>query len=116
MQLPRPTSPMSPSINGSDGSLRVIHKSTHRFVSQDMLRQYKDLKILAEQKEELRKQILKLLEAGACVEQGPLSAEVRSYEQRLLNAKTLMPILGEHGVQDLKDSVEPTVVNQLWVS
>jgi ribosomal protein S1 len=84
-------------------------------VTQQMLQEFMELKAQADRKESLRQQIVNLLEAGATVEPGALTAFVHRTQQRLLSGKALVPILGEKKVQELKELVEPTVVRQLWV-
>jgi len=100
---------------GSNGTHHAMHRGSYPCISQQSLRQYSELKRLAEQKDALRKHILELLQTGAHVEPGLLQAEIRSYEQRLLNAKSLLPLLGQQGLEDIRKRVEPTVVSQLWV-
>jgi hypothetical protein len=63
----------------------------------------------------LRQGLLEKLDAGAQIEAGPLTAQVRVVNRRELNASKLVPVLGEAAVEELKRQVEPTVQRRLVV-
>jgi hypothetical protein len=63
----------------------------------------------------LRKFLLRRLEEGAIVEDGPLGLVIARSEQQRLTIANLEDLLGPDEVEQLKDSVEPTVIRTLKV-
>jgi hypothetical protein len=63
----------------------------------------------------LRKFLLRRLEEGAIVEDGPLGLVIVRSEQQRLTIANLEDLLGPDEVEQLKDSVEPTVIRTLKV-
>ena len=84
-------------------------------IPQSLLAEYRDLTALLRERQQLRDQIFQMLELGATVEMGPLSAQIREVQSCTLSAGKLTAILGEERVEELKQQVESTVSRQLVV-
>ena len=83
-------------------------------VGQATLEQYRALLQAQNEREALRKYIVHLLEAGATVEFGPLTARLRR-AQRRFSAEQLERLLGVSQVESLRSQLQPIVSIQLVV-
>lgn len=88
-------------------------------IMQTDLETYQALKAQAEQCQArlagLRQELMEKLDAGAEIEAGSLTAQVRDVARRDLSAPKLIPLLGADAVEELKMQVEPTLQRQLIV-
>jgi len=94
----------------------VVPQPSTIVVSQADLADFLQLREQFRRHKEVRDRLVALLEAGAPVELGPLTARVRRAPRQLLCPKTLMPVLGEDRVQELLTCVAPTVYRFLDVT
>ena len=94
----------------------VVPRPSMIVVSQADLADFLQLREQFRRHKEARDRLVALLEAGAPVERGPLTARVRRAPRQLLCPKTLTPVLGEDPVQELLARVEPTVYRFLDVT
>lgn len=85
-------------------------------VTQAMLADYLAVEELWRVREERRKRLLALLEAGAAVEPGPLAARIDYQGRSIFSWTKLLRVLGQAGVERLADEVGPTVCRFLRVT
>jgi len=100
-----------PSVPGRPGHKPVVR--------QEQLLEFRALAAetqrLGQRLKRLREELLQRLEAGADVEPGDLTVEVRHVPIRQLNGPKLIPLLGKDEVEALRLAVEPTVQVMLIV-
>jgi hypothetical protein len=84
-------------------------------VGQAVLQQYQQLMQAQRRRESLRESIVGLLERGANVEAGVLTAYLRRTEQRRFSAELLERLLGTRQVEILRSQLEPIVAVQLII-
>jgi hypothetical protein len=84
-------------------------------VGQAVLHQYQQLMDAQKQREAMRESIVQLLQAGAPVEPGTLTAHLRLQEQRRFSAEQLERLLGAAQVERLRSQLQPSVIVQLIV-
>lgn len=84
-------------------------------ITQRMLSEFVALGEQARRHRELRQLFMDLLAAGADVEPGPLTAEVRTSRSRRLSRAKLSALIGEELVQTFLEAVEPTESRRLDV-
>jgi hypothetical protein len=82
-------------------------------VTQEQLAEYARLCEISRRKDALRDQIVGLLECGASVVPGPLTARVEVAERTSPSWPELRKILGHSGVKALRAQIQPTVVRKL---
>jgi hypothetical protein len=71
--------------------------------------------ICCERYNALRDQLLDLLQGGARVEPGRLTARVERTRRPVRSVKALTPVLGEAGVRELQAAVAPTVFRNVII-
>ena len=86
-----------------------------RRITQAMLAEYEELKLLEDRRRQLRQKLISLLDAGVDIESGPLTAEIKEYEQRTITLAKLQQVGGEQWAAEIKSRVEPTVARRLIV-
>jgi hypothetical protein len=84
-------------------------------ITQAMLAEFDAGRSLLKGQEELRGRIVHLLEAGAVVEPGKFSAELRTNEQRRLTKATLAEVLGAVKVDEIMTRLPATSITTLRV-
>jgi hypothetical protein len=84
-------------------------------ICQAVLRQYQQLRDAQRARETLRTSIVELLESGANIERGAMTAYLKRQEQRRFSAEQLERLLGTRQVEELRSQLEPIVVMQLIV-
>lgn len=72
-----------------------------------MLAEYEELKRQEQRRQQLRDELVSLLEGGAEIEPGPLSVEIREQERRTLSFANLCAIGGEPWAQDIVRRIDP---------
>lgn len=92
---------------GAPGSPAVI--------TQELLGEYVELGRLIQRRAELRSLILGLLDAGAPVEAGPLTAGVTRGEMHQLTASGLRAVVGEENLRALMAEIPPVPFRRLVV-
>lgn len=92
------------------------HDRRPSVITQAMLEEYEVLKKHEQRKKELRLQLIALLDAGATVESGTLTAFIHLHEDRRFTHTNLLPFVGPAGVEELKQEVQRTVQKQLVVT
>jgi hypothetical protein len=102
------TSPMTNGGNPGAGAVPVV--------TQQMLRRARELHTEAEEYERVRQAIRELLQAGAQVEPGELTATLRTTESHRICWPTLERLLGVERVAELRQQVEPSICRQLYIS
>jgi hypothetical protein len=85
-------------------------------ITQAMLAEFDELRRLDQRKQELRDELLSLLDAGAEIQPGPLSVEVQEYESKTLSFAKLCAIGGEEWAEDIRQRIEPSVSRRLIIS
>jgi hypothetical protein len=80
-----------------------------------MLAELQELKRQQARKEELRDEIMFMLEEGAEIEVGPLQVEIRELEQRTISYAALSQVVGEAEAAAIKSRIEPTARRHLIV-
>ena len=108
--------PISKECSMTADMMLVVPRPSMIVVSQADLVDFLQLREQFRRHKEARDRLLALLEAGAPVELGPLTARVRRVPRQLLCPRTLTPVLGEDRVQELLTRVEPTVYRFLDVT
>jgi len=108
--------PISKEGSMTPDRMLVVPRPSMVVVSQADLADFLQLREQFRRHKEVRDGLLALLEAGAPVEPGPLTARVRRVPRQLLCPRTLTPVLGEDRVQELLARVEPTVYRFLDVT
>lgn len=78
-----------------------------------MLAEYLEVEELCRVREERRKRLLALLEAGAHVEPGPLVARIDYQGRSIFSWAKPLRVLGKTGGERLADEVGPTVCRRL---
>jgi hypothetical protein len=94
---------------------RVPVRSGALVVGQEMLREYQRLQEFQRRREAMRESIVEMMEAGATIEPGMLTANLRSTQQRRFSAEQLERLLGAEEVERLRMRLEPIVAVQLIV-
>jgi hypothetical protein len=84
-------------------------------VGQAALQQYRQLMDAQQSREAMRGSIVELLEGGASVEPGPLTARLRRVEQRRFSAPEIERLLGARQLEELRSQLQPIVSVQLIV-
>jgi hypothetical protein len=119
-----PAQPASPASGLIDRSAELISdnispemvvQSGRLVVGQAVLHQYQQLMDAQKQREGMRESIVQLLQAGAPVEPGTLTAHLRLQEQRRFSAEQLERLLGANQVELLRSQLQPIVTVQLIV-
>ncbi len=112
---------LSPSVLSSseedisfDEHVDIPHNEQN-IVTQDELREHLVLREYQKQYNELRGTIRQALLSGAQLEPGMVGAAIRTMESKLLSASKLRKLLGEEQADEIVNSIETTVVNQLDV-
>ena len=102
-------------LRSGEADLRQ-NPNTSPVITQRMLADYRRLKSMRNHHDQLRKQLLQLVEAGATVEDGRLDVDVRVTTQQRLTVAALVELLGPDVVEELRDSVEPSVFRTLVIT
>jgi hypothetical protein len=84
-------------------------------VTQAQLQEYLEIREQAWKYKPLHEQLAALLQAGAWIEPGRLTAKVELKHKPILSIKALTPVLGEARVRELLHAVEPTVFRHLLI-
>jgi heme oxygenase len=84
-------------------------------VTQQMLRRERELNTMAEEQTRVRQAIRELLQAGAPVEPGELTAELRVVESRTFSKNILEKLMGVERVAELREQIEPSTCTQLYI-
>jgi hypothetical protein len=79
-------------------------------IPQALLKEYRELCGLARRKDEVRRQILALLKAGARVQPGRLLAMLEVQEQYHLTWRKLAAVVGQEQAAGIRAEIEPTEV------
>jgi hypothetical protein len=98
-----------------DAQDRAHVRSCASVVGQEMLREYQRLQEFQRRREAMRESIVEMIEGGAAIEPGMLSAHLRSTEQRRFSAEQLERLFGAEQVERLRMRLQPIVVVQLIV-
>lgn len=85
-------------------------------IPQKMLAEYMKLVKLCKKKDQMRQEILDLIDLGAKVEEGRCSVEVQQCKQVRASWKNLEKLLDKEHVQWLRDNTQPTTTKRLVVS
>jgi hypothetical protein len=100
----------SPMTTGSDPGAGAI-----RVVTQQMLSRERALNTMAEEHKRVRQAIRELLQAGAPVEPGEWTAELKVVEYRNFSKEKLERHLGVERVAELRELIEPSICIQLHI-
>jgi hypothetical protein len=92
------------------------HQVTVEVVSQADLEAFLELERQGYRHTAERKKLIELLDGGAWIEPGPISARLDRRPHHILSEKTLAPILGSARVQQLVAAVEPSIWRHLIVT
>jgi hypothetical protein len=76
-------------------------------ITQAMLVEYEELKRQEQRKQQLRDELVSLLEQGAEIEPGPLCAELRECERHSFSFAKLCALGGQQWAEDLRNRIEP---------
>jgi hypothetical protein len=85
-------------------------------ITQAILAEYEELKRLDQRRQQLRDELLSLLDDGAEIQPGPLRAEVQQDERKILLFAKLCAIGGEEWAEEVRERIEPTVTRRLIIS
>lgn len=112
----RRTAPGQPVQTSRTASqLNPLPVATVPIITQERLRRYFELRSLEDDRERLRQELVADLTAGATVEPGELTAELRDTLRRPLPQPKLREILGDEGVDWMLEQVEPVTQRSLHV-
>ena len=89
--------------------------TTKHVITQAMLAETRHLREQQKRYEVARQEIVALLEFGAVIEPGPLTARIEKHSQQRLSESKLSALLGADVVKRWKVQVEPTISNALKV-
>jgi hypothetical protein len=84
-------------------------------VTQAQLQEFLEIREQAWKYPSVHEQLVTLLQAGAWIEPGHLTAKVELKHKPILSNKALTPVLGEARVRELLHAVEPTVFRYLII-
>ena len=84
-------------------------------VTQAQLQEFLEVREQAWKYKPLHEQLATLLQAGAAIELGRLTAKVELKHKPIFSNKALTQVLGEARVRELRDAVEPTVFRYLII-
>ena len=84
-------------------------------VTQTQLQEFLEIREQYRKYKPLHGQLATLLQAGAWIEPGRLTAKVELKHKSILSIKALTQVLGEARVRELRDAVEPTVFRYLII-
>jgi hypothetical protein len=84
-------------------------------VTQAQLQEFLEIREQYRKYKPLHEQLVTLLQAGAAIELGRLTAKVELKHKPILSIKALTPVLGEDRVRELRDAVQPTVFRFLII-
>jgi hypothetical protein len=84
-------------------------------VTQAQLQEFLDIREQAWKYQPLHEQLVTLLQAGAAIEPGRLTAKVELERRPIFSNKALTQVLGEARVRELREAVEPTVYRHLII-
>jgi len=91
-------------------------KATHvEIIGQEDLAAFLDLRAMRREYDRKRCEFLKLMEDGVSVEAGALALRLKKVPRQLINPKSLEPLLGKDGVDELIVRVAPTMFRYLIV-
>ena len=85
-------------------------------VTQAQLQEFLEIREQYRKYKRLHEQLATLLQAGAWIEPGRLTAKVELERRPIFSNKALTPVLGEARVRELRDAVEPTVFRHLLIA
>lgn len=85
-------------------------------ITQAMLAEYEELCRQEQVRQERRLVLIDLLEDGAAVEKGPLTARLDVSDRVVCSWSKLDELLGPETVESLRSLIEPTVFKQLKVA
>lgn len=85
-------------------------------VTQEMLAAFQELTEVLHERDALRSRIVTMLNSGATVEAGPLTASVRISKQAYFSFDKLANLLGVDEAENLRDQIERTVRQMLIVA
>ncbi len=100
----------------NNGGTKVDQPKVTPIVTQMILEEFCELKQDSKRLKVLRKEILDLLESGATVEEGNLTAIIQRQQQRSLTRAMLIELIGSERVEELKSKIEPFEAISLWVA
>src|SRR5262245_18940429 len=93
----------------------VIQDEQVSTVTQAQLQEFLEIRAQAWKYKPLHEQLATLLQAGAWVEPGRLTAKVELIHKSIFSNEALTPVLGEARVRELLHAVEPTVFRHLLI-
>lgn len=112
------STPQTPPIDGevghhAGGATDV--QATSPNVTQEMLAALEELRLVAAEQKRLRQHILTLLDQGAAIEPGPLTARVVVQEHRRITNSDLRRLLGDARVEEMRSQVRARYHRYLYV-
>lgn len=84
-------------------------------ITQAMLAEYEALKCQEARRQQLRGELMILLDQGAEIERGPRMVEIREQVQKSLSFAKLAALGGEHWAEEIRCRIEPTVYRHLII-
>jgi hypothetical protein len=96
-----------------DFDLRQINEGSA--ITQEMLERYQTLCVYEAEKRELRRRIQNALDAGAEIEEGPLTARQSTYPRIVLSFDKVVEVLGAAITARLRSDIAPTECRSLYV-